>query len=128
MKFKHLSKTAKILQNEPCTIYTSSKKDISHIAIILNDDGSDDDEADETPAITPRRGAAAAATTTTTAASKTRVNTIQLFVFLLINCIQNDSSVPEESRQEYQKVLLRKLNEKAEARLISQDDKISSEK
>ncbi len=128
MKLKHLSKTDKILQNEPCTIYTSSKKDISHIAIILNDDGSDDDEADETPAITPRRGAAAAATTTTTAASKTRVNTIQLFVFLLINCIQNDSSVPEESRQEYQKVLLRKLNEKAEARLISQDDKISSEK
>jgi hypothetical protein len=36
--------------------------------------------------------------------------------------------MPEESRQEYQKALLRKLNERAEARLTSQDDKVSSEK
>ncbi|CAF5052546.1 unnamed protein product, partial [Rotaria magnacalcarata] len=33
---------------------------------------------------------------------------------------KKDSSAPEESRQEYQKALLRKLNERAEARLTSQ--------
>jgi hypothetical protein len=34
----------------------------------------------------------------------------------------------EESRQEYQRVLLRTLNERAEARLTSQEDKVSSDK
>lgn len=48
----------KIFQNEPCTIYTSSKKDISHIAIILKDDGTQNDNVDDTPAIGPRRAVA----------------------------------------------------------------------
>ncbi|CAF0785468.1 unnamed protein product [Adineta steineri] len=93
--------TVLVNENEPCTILTSSKKDISHIAIILNDDGSEPEEVEKTPAITPRR----AATTET-----------------------KRSDAPEESRQEYQKTLLRRLNERAEARLTSQDDKVSSEK
>ena len=46
------------LQNEPCSLYTSSKKDISHIAIILKDDGAQDEDVAETPAIAPRRAAA----------------------------------------------------------------------
>jgi hypothetical protein len=36
--------------------------------------------------------------------------------------------MPEESRQEYQKSLLKKLNERAETRLTSQGDKVSAEK
>jgi nucleosome binding factor SPN SPT16 subunit len=56
-----------LFQNEPCTVYTSSKKDLSHIAIILKDDESHDEEVGERPAIPPRR----AATTTT---EKNRVN------------------------------------------------------
>ncbi|CAF2841546.1 unnamed protein product [Rotaria sp. Silwood2] len=87
--------------NESCTIYTSSKKDISHIAIILKDDGTQDD-IDDTPAIAPRRAAA----------EKARI----------------DPKIPEESRQDYQKTLLRRLNERAEARLTSQGDKVSAEK
>ncbi|CAF1037590.1 unnamed protein product [Rotaria sp. Silwood1] len=94
--------TIVVNENESCTIYTSSKKDISHIAIILKDDGTQEDNVDDTPAIAPRRAAAEKART--------------------------DPSVPEESRQEYQKSLLRKLNERAEARLTSQGDKVSAEK
>lgn len=84
-----------IVKNEPCTLYTSSKKDINHIAIILNDDASDDDEVDEKPAITPRRAAATTTTTTatattTTTTNKNRVNIVvsigsaSLFVFRMI--------------------------------------------
>ncbi|CAF0819247.1 unnamed protein product [Adineta steineri] len=89
-------------ENEPCTILTSSKKDISHIAIILKDDGGQDDEVDETPAIQPRRAA--------------------------VEKVRADPSAPEESRQDNQKTLLRRLNERAEVRLTSQGDKVSSEK
>jgi hypothetical protein len=46
----------------------------------------------------------------------------------MIYFIKNDPSVPEESRQEYQKTLLRRLNERAETRLTSQGDKVSAEK
>ncbi len=46
----------------------------------------------------------------------------------MIRFIQTDPSVPEESRQENQKALLRRLNERAEARLTSQGDKVSAEK
>ncbi|CAF4151822.1 unnamed protein product [Rotaria sordida] len=95
--------TVLVNENESCTLYTSSKKDLSHIAIILKDEGSEEDEDDETPKIVPRR-----------AATKEKP--------------RNDSTVPEESRQEFQKTLLRKLNERAEARLTSQDDKVSSER
>ena len=45
-------------QNESCTVYTSSKKDINHIAIVLTDDGAQDDDADQTPGVAPRRAAA----------------------------------------------------------------------
>ncbi|CAF4420830.1 unnamed protein product, partial [Rotaria socialis] len=66
-------------------------------------DGSDDNEDDDAPSIAPRRAA-------------------------IKENPKKDSSAPEESRQEYQKALLRKLNERAEARLTSQDDKVSSER
>ncbi|CAF0939912.1 unnamed protein product [Rotaria sordida] len=94
--------TIVVNENESCTIYTSSKKDISHIAIILKDDGTQEGDVDETPAIAPRRGVV----------EKARI----------------DPSVPEKTRQEYQKTLLRKLNGRAEARLTSQGDKVSAEK
>ncbi|CAF3015468.1 unnamed protein product [Rotaria socialis] len=94
--------TIVVNEHESCTIYTSSKKDISHIAIILKDDDTPEDDADNRPAIVPRRAAAEKART--------------------------DPSVPEESRQEYQKGLLRRLNERAEIRLTSQGDKVSAEK
>jgi len=47
-----------LCQNEPCTVLTSSKKDINHIAIILKDDGGQNDDADNNNAIAPRRAAA----------------------------------------------------------------------
>lgn len=47
-----------VIQNEPCTVYTTSKKDLNHIAIILNDDAEDDEKVDDTPAVAPRRAAA----------------------------------------------------------------------
>ncbi|CAF1184005.1 unnamed protein product [Adineta ricciae] len=94
--------TVVVNENEPCSILTSSKKDINHIAIILKDDGTQDGDVDETPPVVPRRAAA----------EKNRA----------------DPNVPEESRQEYQKMLLRRLNERAEVRLTSQGDKVSSEK
>jgi len=42
--------------------------------------------------------------------------------------IKTDATMPEESRQEYQKGLLKRLNERAETRLTSQGDKVSAEK
>lgn len=53
-----LTSLTKYFQHESCTVYTSSKKDISHIAIILKEDGAQDDDADETPSVAPRRAAA----------------------------------------------------------------------
>ena len=50
---------------------------------------------------------------------------IEVDLYLLL---QSDPSGPEESRQDYQKSLLRKLNERAEVRLTSQGDKVSAEK
>jgi len=73
---------------------------------------------DDTPAIAPRRAAV----------EKNRVNYFVSFCSVLICLIQTDPSVPEESRQENQKALLRRLNERAEARLTSQGDKVSAEK
>lgn len=45
-----------------------------------------------------------------------------------MSIIQTDQATSEESRQEYQKQLLRKLNERAEVRLTSHGDKVSAEK
>ena len=43
------------LQNEPCSVFTSSKKDINHIAIILKDDEPEEVEAEEQSDLAPRR-------------------------------------------------------------------------
>lgn len=101
---------------------TTSKKDLSHIAIILKEDEAQEDEVDETPTVVPRRAAAV---------DKNRVNFSVLKSeekFLVSFFSKPDPSMPEESRQENQKVLLRKLNVRAEARLTSHGDKVSSEK
>ena len=47
---------------------------------------------------------------------------------IAVNVVQTDPSAREESRQEHQAALLRRLNERAEARLTSKDDTVSSEK
>ncbi|UJR25446.1 hypothetical protein I4U23_006793 [Adineta vaga] len=90
--------TVLVNENEPCTLQTISKKEISHITIISNTDISESDDVDETLSIALRR-----ATTTIEA---------------------NRSTDPKE----YQKCLLHKLNERAQIRLTSKTDKISSKK
>jgi len=95
--------TVLVNENEPCSVFTSSKKDISHIAIILKDDDSQEAEAVAQPAHIPRRAA-------------------------VVDKKRKDPAAPQESRPEFQKTLLRQLNERAEARLTSKDDKVSAEK
>ncbi|CAF1415059.1 unnamed protein product [Didymodactylos carnosus] len=100
--------TVVVNEDNPCTIYTSSKKDISHIAIILKDEAdTQDDDADapivDKAAIGPRRTA------------------------VLENKTRNET-VPEETRRVNQKQLLKRLNENAKIRLTSQGGKVSAEK